>query len=124
MYIKRVYLKNTRCFDELNIEFDLSGDAPPFTVVVGDNAAGKTTLLRAIAIGLCDEAGAAALIMESDVGFVRLGETNACIAIDLITDSGDTCSIKTTIEKNITKAGSFDIVSPTKNKFLFISSKS
>ncbi len=106
MYIKRIRLENIRCFAKSKIEFDLSGNAPPFTVIVGDNATGKTTLLRAIAIGLCDEAGAAALIKESDVGFIRSGEPGAEISIDLANSSGQSCSIKTSIEKINTKAGS------------------
>ena len=107
MYIKRISLENIRCFAKSEIEFDLSGNAPPFTVIVGDNATGKTTLLRAIAIGLCDEAGAAALIKESDVGFIRSGiNTTAHISIDLAHKNGQSCSIKTSIEKISTKAGS------------------
>jgi energy-coupling factor transporter ATP-binding protein EcfA2 len=108
MYIKRIYLKNIRCFANLEIEFDLTGNAPPFTVIVGDNATGKTTLLRSIAIGLCDESGATALIKESDVGFVRFGETEARITIDLVSNIGQSCRIDTKLNKIDTKAGPFE----------------
>lgn len=108
MYIKRIHLKNIRCFANLEIEYDLTGDAPPFTIIVGDNATGKTTLLRSIAIGLCDEAGAAALIKESDVGFIRSGETEAQITIELVPSSGEPCSIDTKLEKINTSAGPFE----------------
>ena len=105
MYIKRIHLENIRCFANSDIEFDLSGNAPPFTVIVGDNATGKTTLLRAIAIGLCDEAGAAALIKESDVGFIRSRDNRAVIAIELADKDSQTYSINTLIERIDTKAG-------------------
>ncbi len=108
MYIKRIHLKNIRCFANLEIEYDLTGDAPPFTVIVGDNATGKTTLLRSIAIGMCDEAGATALIKESDVGFIRSGETKAHITIELVSSSGELCSIDTKLEKINTSAGPFE----------------
>ncbi len=108
MYIKRIHLKNIRCFANLEIEYDLTGDALPFTIIVGDNATGKTTLLRSIAIGLCDEAGAAALIKESDVGFIRSGEAEAQITIELVPSSGELCSIDTKLEKINTSAGSFE----------------
>lgn len=46
MKLERLHLKNFRCFDDLIIEFD-----PRLTVIVGQNGAGKTAILDAIAIG-------------------------------------------------------------------------
>ena len=71
-----------RCFEFIDLEFDLSGSFPPWTILVGDNAAGKTTLLRSIAIGLCDESSAAGLLKESDTGYIRRGEKEAEIVIE------------------------------------------
>ena len=68
MYIKKIVLKNIRCFENAEIEFDLSGPKPPWAIIVGDNATGKTTLLRSIALGLCDEAGAEGLIKKYEAG--------------------------------------------------------
>ena len=82
LFIKRVTLKNVRCFEFVDLEFDLSGDDSPWTVLIGDNAAGKTTLLRSIAIGLCDESSAAGLLKESDTGYIRRGKKKAEIIID------------------------------------------
>lgn len=99
MYIKKIFLKNIRCFKDMEISYDLSGDAPPWTVIVGDNAAGKTTLLRSIAIGLCDESNAAGLMKESDSGYVRYGKKirEGSIIIDLVGDTKK-YQIKTIIE--------------------------
>ena len=47
MYLKKVTLKNFRCFKE--IEIDLH---PQLTVLVGVNGAGKTAILDGIAVGL------------------------------------------------------------------------
>lgn len=82
LFIKRVTLKNVRCFESVDLEFDLGGNDPPWTVLIGDNAAGKTTLLRSIAIGLCDESSAAGLLKESDTGYIRRGEKQAEITIE------------------------------------------
>lgn len=82
LFIKRVTLKNVRCFQSVDLEFDLSDDDPPWTVLIGDNAAGKTTLLRSIAIGLCDQSSAAGLLKESDTGYIRRGEKQAEITIE------------------------------------------
>jgi predicted ATP-binding protein involved in virulence len=46
MKLKRLHLRNFRCFEELTIDF-----SKRLTVIIGDNGAGKTAILDAIAIG-------------------------------------------------------------------------
>jgi predicted ATP-binding protein involved in virulence len=65
MYISRIRLENIRGFREL--EIDLSGQdgsARKRTVIIGKNGTCKTSVLRAIALGLCDVVDANALIAE------------------------------------------------------------
>ena len=73
MYISKIHLKNIRCFEE--IELDLTGDAGirNWTVILGNNGLGKTTLLRSIAVGLCDPTSAAGLISDLQGDWVRQG---------------------------------------------------
>src|SRR5260370_36315549 len=59
MKIKRVYLKNIRCFDEL--EISLGGKS---AWSIGDNGDGKSTVIRSLAMGLCDDSSAAALFRD------------------------------------------------------------
>ena len=47
MRIKKLYLKNFRCYDTLEIDFN-----PQLTVIVGENGKGKTAILDALAISL------------------------------------------------------------------------
>ncbi|MEH0167369.1 AAA family ATPase [Roseateles microcysteis] len=47
MRLRKITLRNFRCFDELEVDLH-----PRLTVLVGDNGAGKTAILDAIAIGL------------------------------------------------------------------------
>ena len=47
MRIERLKLKNFRCYDELDIDFD-----PRLTVIVGENGKGKTAIFDALAIAL------------------------------------------------------------------------
>ena len=68
MYIKRIFLKNIRCFDELEINFDKNGYS---ALILGDNGDGKSTLLKSLAIGLCDESSAAGLHRELPGELVR-----------------------------------------------------
>ena len=81
LYISRVTLSNVRCFDHLDISFGPIGTPSGWTLFVGDNATGKSTLLRSIAMGLCDEASAAGLLKESDEGYIRRKYTKATIKI-------------------------------------------
>lgn len=45
-------LRNIRCFPELTVDFGHSGVPTDWTLVLGNNAAGKSTLLRALALSL------------------------------------------------------------------------
>lgn len=47
MQIDKLKLKNFRCYDELEIDFE-----PKLTVIVGENGKGKTAIFDALAIGL------------------------------------------------------------------------
>src|SRR5580698_6855270 len=64
LYLKKLTIRNVRCFENLTITLDAGGKPRMWGVVFGDNGVGKTTLLRCIAIGLCDEASAAGLLRE------------------------------------------------------------
>lgn len=83
MYISRVALRNIRCFDSIDIEFRLEGEQLPWSLIIGDNATGKSAFLKAIALGLCDVSSAAALLRESDAGYIRHGAGEGSITIEL-----------------------------------------
>ena len=83
LYVSRVTLQNVRCFERLDVDLSVTPPGAGWTVLVGDNATGKSTFLRSIAMGLCDEASAAGLLKESDEGYIRRGASKARIAISL-----------------------------------------
>ena len=97
MYMKRVRISNIRCFEEVCIDFDEPGSS---VVLTGDNGFGKSTLLRCMAMGLCDESGAAALLREVPGKFIRRGSgsrTKGEIEIDLVATEGSIYHISTSI---------------------------
>ncbi len=72
MYISRIRLENIRGFREL--EINLSGeDSLPRkrTVIIGKNGTCKTSVLRGIALGLCDVTDATTLISEPIGGLIH-----------------------------------------------------
>lgn len=102
LYINSVRLKNVRCFEELSLVIGTDSPSCTWAMFVGDNATGKTTLLKSIAMGLCDESSAAGLLKELEEGYIRRGvDGNGEIAIELIDPSipNQKYLIKTTIEK-------------------------
>ena len=73
MFISRIRLQNIRGFREL--EIDLSGSQGPRkrTVIIGKNGTCKSSVLRAVALGLCDFSEANALISEPIGALIHRG---------------------------------------------------
>lgn len=64
-YITNIYIKNIRSFRELSLNFlKLDGKHRMRTVILGRNGTCKTTLLRCIAIGLCEPEEGNSLVSE------------------------------------------------------------
>ena len=60
MYLTRVKIENIRIISNFDLELAID-DAPGWHVILGDNGSGKSTVIRAIAIGLVGKDNAAAL---------------------------------------------------------------
>ncbi len=84
LIISRLEVRNIKCFRELMIDFKQQ-QIDRWTMLLGDNAIGKSTLLKCIALGLCNASDAAALTRISDMNseFIRAGETHGSITIEL-----------------------------------------
>jgi|GEM_PF-1019228 len=78
--VRRLVLENVRCFESLDLTVD---GGTGWITVLGDNAAGKSTVLRSLALGLCQESDAAALMRELPGSLVREGTGSGSIRIEL-----------------------------------------
>ncbi|MCJ7600476.1 MAG: ATP-binding protein [Desulfobulbaceae bacterium] len=82
MLITHIELTNIRCIDSLRLPLNCekklkrTTNQTPWTMILGDNGVGKSTILRSIALGLCDESNAAALMKELRGGFIKEGTAN------------------------------------------------
>ncbi len=83
---------------ELSIH-DRSPHPRSCTVFLGKNGTCKTTLLRALALGLCDEADANALLNEPNGLLLRQGATSCVVALEL--GAVDDSSLSFPIEQHI-----------------------
>ena len=97
LYVQKLTLKDIRCFEHLEIEFE-EGES---IVIIGDNGDGKSTVLRALAMGLCDQSSASALFRELHGDYVRNGSSDneGTITVDLAGPqrSSDRFRIETTV---------------------------
>ncbi len=71
MYIKKIIIDNIRCFKHLEIDLSTKGGVNNWAVFLGNNGVGKTTIMRAIALCLCEESGAAGLLDELHSYWIR-----------------------------------------------------
>ena len=95
MYISKIRLENVRCFTNETIEL---GDSHPSLLIAGNNATGKSSILRSIAMGLCDEASAGGLLRELPGDFIRAGEKDATIEIEFSEEDGEKWFILTELK--------------------------
>ena len=102
MYITNIYLENIRAFKELTINLRSESDLSRWALILGDNGVGKTTVLRSIAMGLCDKTSASALLKDIPGDMIRDKEKNAKIRIELTSDltSRKEYSIETILSRN------------------------
>ncbi len=85
MFLKRIVLENIRGLRRLDLSFEgAEDDVRRWTMVLGENGTGKSTLLRSIALVL---AGSEALpeLLVSPRHWVRKGEQAGAIEADLVT---------------------------------------
>ena len=89
MYVKRVVLENVRGFEKLDFDFQRpSGRFAGWTAITGDNASGKTTLLKAIAAALVGPDAVRAL-QPSFRGWVRQNCKEALVSVELVAGERD-----------------------------------
>jgi energy-coupling factor transporter ATP-binding protein EcfA2 len=85
LLLKRLILHNIRCFTEIDLDFSSGSNCRQFLLLLGDNSVGKTTILRSMALGLCDESAAAGLLSKLAGDFLRDGTSHGSITVDLST---------------------------------------
>ncbi|MGB1250071.1 MAG: AAA family ATPase [Candidatus Promineifilaceae bacterium] len=82
MQISTIHLANIRGFQNLTINCaPQAGERGSITLIIGQNGTGKTTLLRAIALALCDLPDANALIAEPIGGLVTNGSETGDVVL-------------------------------------------
>jgi DNA repair exonuclease SbcCD ATPase subunit len=88
VYLKKIRLQNIKCFEDVTLEFPhKDGDYSGWNVILGENGAGKTAILRAIAVGTLnlfqDGRPARDGRFALDERWVRAGQTKGLVHLDI-----------------------------------------
>ena len=75
LQLSRLTLENVRCFGDVDLSFeDVTQVARTKTLIIGPNGHGKTTIMRAIAIGLCPKREANSLVDSLPGPMIRVSK--------------------------------------------------
>jgi hypothetical protein len=86
MYLRSIELSGLRSIDELRWSLEAGRDAAGWHVIIGDNGAGKSTILRSVALALVGDGEAAALRQNWDE-WLRRGAQRGHITLSLERDA-------------------------------------
>jgi predicted ATP-binding protein involved in virulence len=97
--LSAVRLTNVRGFKSLTL--DLGSDPSSLrrkgVLVIGRNGTNKSTLLRAISVGLASQTDASAMLSIPLGSMIRTGETEAKIELDLLFENGEDVTLTKTL---------------------------
>lgn len=106
LYLSKLKFQNIRSFKSFELSFDDGEEYRQWTIFIGDNGHGKTTILRAIALGLSDERTTSELLGQLPGDFMRINkqgihEQTASIELTLRdSDTKDLTTIITELKKD------------------------
>ncbi|MGD9752052.1 MAG: AAA family ATPase [Acidimicrobiia bacterium] len=94
--VASVRLANIRGFRDFTLELGADASSPRrrAALLIGRNGTNKSTLLRAIAIGLASTTDASAMLSIPLGSMVRSGEEHGEIELELVFDNGDTVQMR------------------------------
>lgn len=99
MFLKFVQIENVRCLEEAKISFETeSGKIRKWTMLVGDNGAGKSTVLKSIALLMAGSEGLMDLLHEPEQ-WIRNGADSCKISAVLSTARGEERKISLTLRR-------------------------
>ena len=89
MFLKRVELTDVRCLRSATLPLSTpAGDTRRWTLLLGENGTGKSTVMRAVGLVLAGSAALAELIGDPE-SWIRAGARECAIAADLETADGE-----------------------------------
>ena len=95
MFLKNLRLENVRCFEDLTLDFEQADSSSrrksnnrKWTILLGENGTGKSTVLRAAALITCGSSALADVLGEPK-DWIRRGKRSCRISATLETKEGE-----------------------------------
>jgi len=107
MFLRQVTIENVRSIRDLDLSFvDPSGAVRKWTILLGENGAGKSSVLRAIALALGGSDALPELLIDNEI-WIRRGANTAAIHLDLTTAANERRQISITLRRGESLAQTF-----------------
>src|SRR3954451_13279816 len=98
MFLRRLVLENVRSIERLDLPLAAGRDGRKWTLLLGENGCGKSTVLRAIALLLAGSDALPELLGDVDT-WIRLGHDACALEADLATAAGELRHVRLTIRR-------------------------
>jgi hypothetical protein len=99
MFLRRLRLNNVRSLETLDLAFlKPDGTIRQWTLLLGENGCGKSTVLRACALLLAGSEALPELLGEPD-SWIRLGQSEALLHADLVTAKGEPRQVEIKLQR-------------------------
>ena len=109
MFLKSIRIENVRAIADLELDFDgEDGGARKWTLLLGENGTGKSTILRCIALLLCGRDALPELLGRDPSSWIRSGRTGARIDGTIATAQGEEREIHLELRRDETISRTLD----------------
>ena len=109
MFLKRIRIDNVRAIAGLEVDFNSDdGGARKWTLLLGENGTGKSTILRCIALLLCGRDALPELLGRDTSSWIRSGRTSARIDGTIATAQGEEHEVHLELRRNETISKTID----------------
>ena len=105
MFLTRVEIENIRSIEHLDLSTASTDGPRQWTLILGQNGTGKSTILRAVALALAGSDALVELVGDAD-DWIRRGKRTGRIKVEMVTAEGDERSAELVIRRS-TKLGLF-----------------
>ena len=106
MFLERIHIENVRAI--AGLELDLDSHNRRWTLLLGENGTGKSTILRCIALLLCGRDALPELLGRDPSSWIRSGQTSARIHGTIATEQGAKREVHLELRRGETISGTLD----------------
>src|SRR5262245_21051672 len=110
MFLRELTIHNLRAITDLRLSFEsFEGATRKWTLILGENGCGKSTVLRAAALLFAGSDALSQLLGHEVNSWIRYGAQEASIAATVMTASGETRSVTLRLPRDASISRLFEV---------------